>query len=170
MNIPIWTALIPALIILAFIAIGYQVQKRQIRAVAAHKYYTEQNVMAMSHILLSTLAEQVNLAHKELEFLRDDRFTVDHDRGLAHAVAHIFTGWYNLAVAPAINLSPVFEDIMVTKVDRQDTDDGTWLFIHLGQGNDVVKHFLPDRGLQSFITGVRAISSYMQIGANIVKQ
>jgi len=169
-NISIWTILIPALSLIAIMAGGHWLHKRATRNVEAYKQQVGQNVLAMSRILLSTLAAQVAVTHKELRFLRDDRFSFGHDRGAAVATVNIFTNYYNLAVAPAIALSPAFEDIMVTKVDSQDTADGIWLQIHLGQGNDVVKHFLPDHGLQSFITGIRAISSYMQIGVDAGKQ
>jgi len=162
--------LISVLVPLAILLAATWLRKRHERRVMTYKHRAGQNVMAMSRILLLTLETQVIRSHKEVQFLRDERFSVDHDRGVAHAAVSLFTNWYNLAVAPAIQMSSVFEDIMVTKVDRQDTDDGTWLLIHLGQGNDVVKHFLPDYGLQSFITGIRAISSYMQIGVDTANQ
>lgn len=144
--------------------------QRRIKKMREYVAYRQQmlsnNVMAMSHILLSSLGDYVSECHKEANFRRDDRFSVSHDRGSAHAVVAVFMTWYNIAVAPAVDMTPVFEDIMITKLDRLDTADGTWVLIHLGQGNDVIKHFLPDPGLQTFITSVRAMSSYMQKGVN----
>jgi hypothetical protein len=140
--------------------------KKMREYVAYRQAMLSRNVMAMSHVLLSSLESHVAECHKETIFKRDERFSISHDRGSAHAVVAVFMTWYNIAVAPAVDMTPIFEDIMITKLDRVDTDKGTWVMIHLGQGNDVIKHFLPDHGLQTFITSVRGLSSYMQQGVN----
>lgn len=163
---PLYTALGVGIAIVLLLAWKYIRVKRMKAYIEYRRAVTSDNVLAMSRILLLTLDKQVKLAHKEIQFRRDIRYSVENDRATAQAAVSLFTNWYNMAVVPAIEMSSAFEDIIVTKVDRQDTDDGTWLLIHLGQGNDVVKHFLPDHGLQSFITGIRAISNYMQMGVS----
>lgn len=142
-------------------------RKKMVRFAEYQRHMLERNVMAMSHVLLSTIADQVNAAVNGDNFERDDSHSFASDKASAQAVLSVFTTWYNISVAPAVDMTPVFEDIMITKVDRVDSEEGTCLLIHLGQSNDVVKHFLPNHALQPFITSVRALSRYMEAGVNI---
>lgn len=160
---------IPILILLGITVLWYlHNRQKHLQAIMDyHRRMQVQTILITSKMLLKTFADNIASACKEDTYLPDPSRSVEADRGSVRGVASLFATWYNMAVIPAHDFNPTFGDIVITKTDYVEADDGIYVEFYLGeQRNDVVRHFIPDRALQAFITRTRGFSVYLQQAVN----
>jgi hypothetical protein len=166
-NLSSWQSLLLVVVVLLLWAYYQRLQHLRRRYHRRNERMMAQSVVMTSRLLLSTFSEIVERAKEEDIYQRDPNSPIAADRASAMACSSIFSGLYNLVVVPVTTLDPVFNDLLITGTEREDVEEGVFVSFYLGeQRNDVVRHFIPDRSLQAFITQTRAFSAYLRQAAN----
>lgn len=109
--------------------------------------------------LLDSLEKEIKVAGKEPFYLRDGRFDVSVDRLRAVQIIKTFCENYNNVVEQGVMFDGHFKEVQVAEVKGlvDNGKHGVHIYITF-EGNDVIRYFLPDYGLQSFITSLLTLN------------